>query len=638
MIPRTSPRQRPRHRARHRPAVLGMLRRGRGAVLVGIVAVVGATAAVTVPGPAPSTATWQDSEWVHGDGALGTSSFSCGEDVGYTANSSSRFLAGSVAGQDLGAVADLRGLDVTKTGTQGVSVSPATAPEITRTETTAAYGNPLDVGVLGSVAGLDLTGLGTGLPGGSAGAVNQVATSVATGRSVAASGLVSDSGGVLVTDTTPTEALPEPATLDLGQALAGVVDLRNVSDVGLEVGAVGSSAQLDGCDLLEDEVWGTAGPTAAGAGADAPTVRPALLAATGTTTAPVAAAAADGSRRVTRDYGIAGLDLRIDSPLVSSLTSSVDSTVRTLDGAVAQLAGPGGLLANAVRAEIGAELLGGTLRVGTVRGSVTLQGADLGTAIAPITREPLTDGVVTVDLASGSVHVDLARLVGGRSSGLNGLPPNTEIVLDAGLVDQLTARVTAMLDAWTQRIAAVLTSTLEALRLQVALDVQLLGLLGTPVVELDIRTDSGLGTAAGGSGTVTVGSKLLGLDLGLGGLVSLLVSGLTEDLPGVVQGVARGLLAQVTTAGSTLAAATGPLVAAVTPVLRALPALLSVQVNVQRDLPGSRDGRYARTGAYSVTAIRIGVLGPGGGTPLARVDLASSTVGPNLVDLGTPRS
>ncbi len=120
---------------------------------------------------------------------------------------------------------------------------------------------------------------------------------------------------------------------------------------------------------------------------------------------------------MTRDYGIAGLDLRIDSPLVSSLTSSVDSTVRTLDGAVAQLAGPGGLLANAVRAEIGAELLGGTLRVGTVRGSVTLQGADLGTAIAPITREPLTDGVVTVDLASGSVHVDLARLVGGRSSG-----------------------------------------------------------------------------------------------------------------------------------------------------------------------------------------------------------------------------
>lgn len=623
----------PRHRAPRRPAVLRELRRGPGAVLVAILAVVGATAAVAVPGPTSSTAAWQDAEWVHGDGAIGTSSFSCGEDVGYTANSSSRFLAGSVAGQDLGAVADLRGLDVTKTGTQGVAVSPATASEITRTETTAAYGNPLDVGVLGSVAGLDLTGLGTGLPGGSAGAVNQVATSVATGRSVAASGLVSDSGGVLVTDTTPTEALPEPATLDLGQALAGVADLQSISDVGLEVGAVGSSAQLDGCDLLEDEVWGTAGSAAA----DAPSVRPALLAATGTT---ATAAAADDreSQRVTRDYGIASLDLRIDSPLVSSLTTAVDSTVRSLDSAVAQLAGPRGLLADAVRAEIGAQVLGGTLSVVTVRGSVTLQGADLATAIAPITRESLTDGVVTIDLASGSVHVDLARVVGGRSSGLNGLPPNTEVVLDAGLVDQITARVTAMLDAWTQRITAVLTSTLEALRLQVALSVELLGLFGTPAVELDVRTDSGLGTAAGGGGTVTVGSKLLGLDLGLGGLVSLLVSDLRKDLPGVVGGVARGLLAQVATAGSTLAAVTGRLVAAVTPVLRALPALLSVQVNVQRDTPGARDGRYARTGSYSVTAIRIGVLRASGGTPLAQVDLASSTVGPNLVDLGAPRS
>lgn len=623
---------------RRRPTVLRRLRRGRGAVLVAIAAVVGSAAAVAVPGPSTSVAAWQDSEWVHGDGAIGTSSFSCGEDVGYTANSSSRFLAGSVAGQDLDTVADLRGLNVTKTGTEGVSVSPATAPEITRTETTAAYGNPLDVGVLGSVAGLDLTGLGTGLPGGSAGAVNQVATSVATGRSVAASGLVSDSGGVLVTDTTPTEALPEPATLDLGRALAGVVDLRSISDVGLEVGAVGSSAQLDGCGLLEDEVWGPAAPTAAGAGTEAPTVRPALLAATGTTS--VRAAAADGgeSPRVTRDYGIAALDLRIDSPLVSSLTTAVDGTVRDLDRAVAEVAGPGGLLANAVRADIGTRLLGGTLSIGSVRGDVTVRGVDVATTLAPLTSEPLTDGVVTVDLATGIVRVDLAQLVGDRSSGLNGLPPNTEIVLDAELVDALTVRLTAMLDAWTQRVTVLLTSTLRELRLQVALDVQLLGLFGRPAVELAIRADGGLGTIADDGTTVSVVPKLLGTDLGLGAVVGLLVGGLTQGLPGVVKGVAKGLVAQVTAVSGTLAAATGPLVAAVAPVLRALPALLSVQVNVQRDVPGSRDGRYARTGAYSVTAIRIGVLGTGGGTPLARVDLASSTVGPNLVDLGAPRS
>ncbi|KTR43298.1 hypothetical protein NS263_00480 [Curtobacterium oceanosedimentum] len=601
--------------------MLRELRRDRGTVLVAILAVIGATAAVTVPGPTSSTATWQDAEWVHGDGAIGTSSFSCGEDVGYTANSSSRFLAGSVAGQDLGAVADLRGLDVTKTGTQGVAVSPATAPEITRTETTAAYGNPLDVGVLGSVAGLDLTGLGTGLPGGSAGAVNQVATSIATGRSVAASGLVSDSGGVLVTDTTPTEALPEPAALDLGQALAGVADPQNISDVGLEVGAVGSSAQLDGCDLLEDEVWGTAGSVAA----DAPSVRPALLAATGTATD-----AADGreSQRVTRDYGIASLDLRIDSPLVRSLTSSVDTTVRTLDSNLAALAGSEGVLARLLRGNV-VDGLVGALQVGSVTADVSLSRVDLASAVAPLTRQVLSDGAVMVDLASGDVHVDLAHLLGDEDRGLNGLPPNTEIVLDPVLLQEIGTRLAAMLATWGQAVDRVLVGLLDGVRLHVGLRVEVRLLVP---ITIGLVLDASLADVLAGraqfepTGLVT-------------GLVSTLVNALLPVLLGTVTTTVRdSLYAVVGNLGTSLTSTSGALVAAVTPVLRALPALLSVQVNVQRDVPGSRDGRYARTGSYSVAAIRIGVLGAGSGTPLAQVELASSTVGPNLVDLGAPRS
>lgn len=592
-------------------------------MLVAILAVVGATAAVVIPAPTSTTASWQDAEWVHGDGAIGTSSFSCGEDVGYTANSSSRFLGGSVAGQDLGAVADLRGLDVTKTGTQGVAVSPATAPEITRTETTAAYGNPLDVGVLGSVAGLDLTGLGTGLPGGSAGAVNQVATSVATGRSVAASGLVSDSGGVLVTDTTPTEALPEPATLDLGQALAGVADLQNISDAGLEVGAVGSSAQLDGCDLLEDEVWGTASGTAP----DAPTVRPALLAATGTTT--TAAAADRESQRVTRDYGIASLDLRIDSPLVRSLTSSVDATVRTLDAAVAeQSRGLAGLLTDEV--EVG---LAGIVRIGLVEGTASITAPDLATVLAPVLRETLTDGVVTVDLGSGQVRVDLAHLAGSPGSGLNGLPPNTELVLDDRMVGDLSGRVGTLLDGWTKRVIEQVTSLLASARVQVQLDVGSVKVLGIQALKLELRLDASLGAVLSGTAPLTVTPRLIGISLLPG-----VLDALTAQLRDVVSSAARTLVAVAAPLGTTLVNIAGTLVAGVTPVLRALPALLSVQVNVQRDVPGSRDGRYARTGSFSVTAIRIGVLGAGSGTPLAQVDLASSTVGPNLVDLGAPRS
>lgn len=607
--------------SRRRSAVLRGIRRARGTVVVAVLAVVTAAVAVTVPGATASTAAWQDREWVHGGGTVGTSSFACGEDVGYTARSTSRFLGGTLAGQDLDGVAAVRGLDVTKTGTVGAAVSPATAPEITRTETTAAYGNPLDVGVLGDVLGLDLTGLGVGLPAGSAGAVNQVATSVATGRSVAASGLVSDSGGVLVTGTTPSEALPGPATLDLGRALPV---LTGVSDVGLEVGAVGSSAQLDGCDLLEDEVWG---------GVDGPTVRPAALAATGTT---VARAAADGGATVTRDYGIASLDLRIDSPLVASLTASVDGTVRTLDSTVTALAGRDGLVSRAVQQNIVGALTNG-LGLGRVTGTVTLDGVVPRTALAPLLTEPVTDGTVTVDLAAGSVRVDLARLLGDGASGLNDLPPNTEIVLDAVLVQQLTARLGALLDAWTQRVTAAVTAVVEGLRLRVALDVDL-DLLGIPLVQLNVRLDSGVRAALDGRGGLTVGTTLLGTGLGLlTGVVGALVSGLVRGLPAVVASTLSSQLGPLAgSLGRTLAAVTTPVVAAAAAVLDRLPGLLSVRVNVQRDVPGSRDGRIARTGAYTVSALRIGVLDSRGGAALAAVDLASSTVGPNTVDLGAP--
>ncbi|MDM7892925.1 choice-of-anchor G family protein [Curtobacterium caseinilyticum] len=589
-----------------------------------VTTVVAAVVAVTVPVVTPSTASWQDHEWVHGDGAVGTSSFACGEDVDYTARSTSRFLGGTLAGQDLDGVASVRGLDVTKTGTQGSTVSPATAPEITRTETTAAYGNPLDVGALGDVLGLDLTGLGVGLPAGSAGAVNQVATSVATGRSVAASGLVSDSGGVLVTDTTPTEALPEPATLDLGQALPV---LTGVSDVGLEVGAVGSSAQLEGCDLLEDEVWGTAAATGSGAR----TARPALLATTGTT----AAAAAEGPS-VTRGYGVAGLDLRIDSPLVSSLTTSVNGTLATLDRSVAALAGRDGLLSRAIQRNIAGSLTSG-LGLGRVGGTVTLEGTSVTTALAPVLAQPLTDGTVTVDLTSGSVRVDLAHLLGDDVSGLNDLPPNTEIVLDAALVNAVTARLGALLDAWTQRVTGLVTTALDDLRLRVALDVDL-DLLGIPLVQLNVRLDSGVRAVLDGRSSLTVGTTLLGASLGLlTGVVSALVTRLVAGLPAVVLATLRDELVPVAgSLGTTLARASAPVVNAAGAVLSRLPAVLSVRVNVQRDVPGSRDGRLARTGAYSVTAISIALAGPSGGTPLAAVDLASSTVGPNLVDLGRP--
>ena len=163
---------------------------------------------------------------------------------------------------------------------------------------------------------------------GSAGAVNQVAGVAATGESTAAAGLVNDTGGVLVSEASTTGCLPEPASLDLASLLPAVSGITGVS---LEMGAVGSSAQLSGCHLLRDDIWGKT--TAA------------TVERTGTATV---AHGVDVERTVTRDYGIASLDLAIDSPLAGSLVTAVQQTVKQLDTAVAVLAGSDGAISRAL--------------------------------------------------------------------------------------------------------------------------------------------------------------------------------------------------------------------------------------------------------------------------------------------------
>jgi hypothetical protein len=595
-----------------RRGFLRPLPRARWAVAAGVAAVV----AVAVPGVATSTASWKDQEWTHG--AVGTSAFRCGTDDDYTSRSASRFLSGTLADTDLDSVATVKGVDVTKTGTTGATVDPATAPEITNDRTTAAFGNPLDVGLLGDVLGLNLTGLSVGLPAGSAGAVNQIARSTATGKSTAAAGLVNDSGGLLVTESTPPDQLPEPATLDVGQALPAV---SGVTDVGLEVGSVGSAAQLDGCALLEDQIWGTTTAAARTTTSSGALARTAMT---------VAAAPAP---HVVRDYGIASLDLRIDSPLVRSLTQSVNNTASSIDQNVTALAGTNGRLSQTIQQNIVGALTNG-LGLGTVSGTVAVDGTRLAPALTPVLTQPLTDGTLTVDLANGSVRVDLAHLLGDDAKGLNDLPPNTEIVLDADLLNELTARLGTLLNTWTQRVITLVTTLLHGLTITIALNVNL-NLLGVPLVQLNIRMDSGVGALIAGQSSITVGTTLLGLNLGLlTGVISALVTGLVNGLPAVILStVQANLTTPVGTLGTTLAGTVRPILTAVSSVLSFLPGLLSLTVNVQEEQAGARDGTAVRTGTYSIAALRIQLLSALVTGSLARIDLASSAVGPTRVNL-----
>ncbi|WIB26727.1 choice-of-anchor G family protein [Curtobacterium sp. MCSS17_015] len=593
---------------------------GRGARGIAVVATV-AVLAIVLPGVTSTTASWNDQEWTHGD--IGTSAFRCGSDSDYTTQSSSRFVSGTLTGVDLDTVAGVHGLDVTKPSTSSATVDPVTAPEITSTPTVAAFGNPLNVDVLGDVLGLDLTGLGVGLPAGSAGAVNQYAKATATGQSVAASGLVNDSGGVLVTDSTPPDRLPEPASLTLSQALPA---LSGVSDVGLEVGAVASSAELDGCALLRDAIWGGASTNVTGSS-------PAGSADAMTVSSVSRAAALPAGVHLVRDYGVAGLGLRVESPLVGSLVSSVDTTVTTLQSSIAQLSGTNGLLSQALQQNIVGALTNG-LRLGTVSGTVTVDGADVAGAVRPLLTETLTDGTVSVELSSGKIRVDLAHLLGDSDSGLNGLPPNTELVINAAVLDGISTRVGTLLDAWTGRVTTALITALNTLQVRVALDVDL-NLITAPLVQLNIRMNSGVEAIINRQSNLTVGTTLLGLNLGLlTGVVSALVSGLLTSLPTViVSTLTSTLFTTVSSLGSTIAAAARPLLGAIGSVTDRLPSLLSITVNAHDDKPGTRNGTAVRSGAYTVTALRIRLLSALLPTGTAGIDLAKSTVGPAVIDL-----
>lgn len=599
------------------------LRRGRTAVVTGVVV----AAALVTPAAVPSTASWVDREWAHG--AVGTSSFDCGTDADYTSTASSRFLGGSIAGTDLDDVATVRGVDVAKTGAAPASVEPATAPELGTggRPFTQAFGNPLDVGLLGEVAGIDLTGLGLGLPAGSAGAVNQVATASGTGEAVAASGLVADSGGVLVTPTTPSGDLPDPASITLGRALPAIAD---VTDVGLDVGAVGASAQLAGCDAISEQVWG---------GVVQRTLATNLRAA-------VQQVAADsGPAGLERDYGVASLDLRVDSPLVGALVTAVNDTVVQLDATVDALGGQDGVLARTINQGVLGVLGGltGSLGLGTIGGTVEITGPDLAAAVAPLLAEPVQDagGTLSLDLSAGSVRVDLAHLLGDDEHGLNDLPPNYEVVLDAVTLGALADRLGQVVDAWAGKITTALTTALGSLHVRIALAADLSAplVLGirVKIATLSIAVDTGVAALMAGQTKLSVGVALLGLDLGalldvVTGLATSLVNPLTEAVVGTLT---TRLFALVGTLGTTLTTTIGgPVVRALGTVLERLPGVLSLRVNVQQDLAAvaAPAGRVT-TGQYTQTALRLSIadaLVPGG---LARVDLASAVVGPNSVSL-----
>jgi hypothetical protein len=577
---------------------------------IGLLSTAALTVALVPSTIAATTASWPDEEWV--SGTVGTSSFDCGTDTGYASTAFGRFLSGTLLGQDLDGLAEVEGVELFRAADGALTVDPPSAIQQPPLPETDTYTNPLDIDVLGGLVGLDLTGLTVGLPLGSAGALNQYAQVSGYGSGAGASGLVTNSGGVGVTPTTPDNELPEPATIALSNYIPGVA---GVADAQLEVGAVAASSELDWCAVLANELWGV-GPV------------------TGSV----------------REYGIASLDLSADSPLLGGLVTTVSDTVPTIQTAVDALAGEDGLIADEILDGLVGNLLTG-LGVGALEGDVTLD-VDLEAAVADRLTTPLTDanGIVTIDLAGGTIDIDLAALLGTPATGLNSLAPNTELVLDDAVVNNLVLIIGDLLDDFTTGIVSDLTTALNQSTLTVDLDTSITLLNGAvPLVDVGIDLSTTLGALLAPDSTVQFDitteilpiSGLVGTLLGLLGLdqqeiIDLIVEPLVTELVAPVIGVITStVFSLVTNLGATLSGLTAPIITALSGLLGFVSdTLTSIRVNAQPDQPGG-DGDFVAadpatlsSAQYLVSALELELIPLIPADGLTEIAFGTASVGP----------
>lgn len=147
-------------------------------------------------------------------------------------------------------------------------------------------------------------------------------------------------------------------------------------------------------------------------------------------------------------YRVADLDLSLHSPVVEDAAASINDIGGSIDTAVEDL----------VNTNLDSSALTGLFDAvpGVPTPTVTVDSNMQGTLFDSVTAEPITSAnqLITIDLSTGELQVHLDQLIDnpdGSEEGLNGLPPNTELIDDttypliAETVHELMEEVTNVL-------------------------------------------------------------------------------------------------------------------------------------------------------------------------------------------------
>lgn len=569
----------------------------------------------TMPGLAATSASWNDYEWVSGiqGGEPGVGTLDC-DVANFETRGASTFL--ELDAPILNEVLTIGDLEVKNPGDGSPAVpdpagaSPASIPN--------AYFDYIDIAALNSAIqlGIDTITLPINADEGVLGSYGRAEQN---GYSEGATGLITDEGALdLAAGAEPDLELM--GSLSLGDVIDSVLPeagplVDAIASLDLQLGAVGSRATLDACPILFDD---------------------------------------DLDAHLTREYLIAGLGLQLDSPLLDDITDALDVVI---DGVVTPLTNANASLDAAITAAT--TLLDALELVGA---DVNLT-ADIGLSTASLTallnktyNGTATNGLdlVSINLGTGIVTVDIAALLGG-ADGLNGLDPNTQLVVNSEALTYLTEALTDALGELVSDVGTAVANLTTSVSLTGALTANV-EIGGIDVVGLS------LGLQPGATVVVTALSNYCDspapLDipacLVLGTTTGVVSAALTLAV-GAVQAVAlpvvNGLKATITGLTNTLVATINAIAGVggflfdllelvVNGIFGTLitPGLLSVIVNAQsaptdnvltNPIPPNFLDPPVPAGQYDVAALRIGLLDGFG--PNANIDLtfARSSVGIN---------
>ncbi|MGP9487618.1 choice-of-anchor G family protein, partial [Glutamicibacter sp. AOP3-A1-12] len=332
---------------------------------------------------------------------------------------------------------------------------------------------------------------------------------------------------------------------------------------------------------------------------------------------------------VTSDYVIAGAELELSSPLVGTLGTTLGEVFQTAVDPVSGLVSTGGALdslLNQIETAANAIPL-----VNVNSAQVTIDGLDTvgQTVVDELIATPIANdsGSISIDLGTGDVHVDLAKLIEESGQDLNNFDPNTPLIGE-DVANAIANGITESLSGITTKATSIIESVLNDLNVKVELNITagVFPLTATGGVLIEGTLAQFAGTEAPAP-TAETELDLLGIiDIGdlLNPITAAVADGITTTTGPLVQGVLDNV-------GNGLGEVVDPAVSIIAgqlePVLRGvLDRVVTITINEQPTAePLLTDGDLGAD-SFTVRALSVTVLPDVAAGGLANLSLASSTV------------